>query len=209
MKDFDYDVKQKKALVPSARKRVNGSKSKRCTLPSDNLTSAQKKKLNGPVCTYSMNRPMDWRQFKDMPEDLQEEYVRTLRERYTVSQAELARMFGVTQRAVANHVGRRGYGSLFAHGRMSAAERIAWHTFCTSGAATEDILPEENPAEPEEIVVASAEAADWLDDVFQSGTIHLSGDGDRIGDAIARMLSGRKAEVTISFSFTHEKEEIE
>lgn len=47
MNDFDYDIVQKKRLVASARKQKCGSKSKKCSLPSDNLTAAQLKAKNG------------------------------------------------------------------------------------------------------------------------------------------------------------------
>lgn len=205
MNDFDYDVKQKKALIPSARKRVNGSKSKRCTLPSDHLTPAQRKKLNGPVCTYSLNQPMKWQQFKDMPEDLQEEYIRNLRERYTVSQTELGRMFGVSTRTVVKHIAKRGYSNLFTSKRMNSDERFAWRQFCTGVAGTEDTQPEELTAEPEQEEVP---VVGYLDAVLQSGALQLQGDGECISAAIAQLLAGREAEVSIAFRFTNKKEEI-
>lgn len=41
---FRRDSADKKATARSANKRVSGAKSKKCTLPSDYLTAAQKKK---------------------------------------------------------------------------------------------------------------------------------------------------------------------
>lgn len=38
MTDFDYDVKQRRELARAAKYRKRGSKSKKCTLPSDYLT---------------------------------------------------------------------------------------------------------------------------------------------------------------------------
>ena len=52
MNDFDFDVLQKKRIARGAYHRKNGSKSKRCTLPSDYLTAAEKRKLNGEVMDY-------------------------------------------------------------------------------------------------------------------------------------------------------------
>lgn len=40
---LEKDVKERKALTYGSHHRVNGSRSKRCTLPSDHLTAAQKK----------------------------------------------------------------------------------------------------------------------------------------------------------------------
>lgn len=58
MNDFEKEVREKKSIASGARHRVNGSKSKRCTLPSDYLTPAQRKKLNGEVYTVNLNKPI-------------------------------------------------------------------------------------------------------------------------------------------------------
>ena len=70
MNDFDYDVLQKKRTAAGARHMKRGSRSKRCSLPSDNLTPAQLKRRNGPVSTYKLDAPMRWDDFKAMPVDL-------------------------------------------------------------------------------------------------------------------------------------------
>ena len=43
---FQQDVKERKKMKTGAMHRKCGSKSKKCTLPSDYLTPSQKKKLN-------------------------------------------------------------------------------------------------------------------------------------------------------------------
>ena len=48
MHDFDYDAMQKKRIARGASHMKRGSKSKKCTLPSDYLTAAQKRRLNAP-----------------------------------------------------------------------------------------------------------------------------------------------------------------
>ena len=96
MNDFDYDVRQKKQLVASARHRVNGSKSRRCSLPSDNLTPRQLAKLSGPCVSVKMNAPTTWKEFKPIPDNLKREYLVGLRDRYGVSQTEIAKMLGVS-----------------------------------------------------------------------------------------------------------------
>ena len=75
MHDFDYDAMQKKRIARGASHMKCGSKSKKCTLPSDYLTAAQKRRLNGPVSTYKLDEPMNWESFKAMPEDLQKKYI--------------------------------------------------------------------------------------------------------------------------------------
>ena len=53
---FVQDSKEKKAIGRGARHRVRGSKSKRCSLPSDGMTHAQWKRSNGPVITYNLTK---------------------------------------------------------------------------------------------------------------------------------------------------------
>lgn len=72
------------------------AKKKRCTTPSDNLTAAQRRKLNGPVTTVKMNEPMTWDEFKNLPPDLRKEYLEGIMKTYRVSQALIAEMFGIS-----------------------------------------------------------------------------------------------------------------
>lgn len=53
-------------------------------LPSDGLTEAQKRRMNGPMHEYKMNEPMSVHEFKRMPDDLKVEYVRGLNSRFGV-----------------------------------------------------------------------------------------------------------------------------
>lgn len=78
MNDFDFDVMRKKSLVASARKRVNGSKSKKCTLPYEYLTPAQRRELNGKVETMNVNLPITWGELKALPPHMAKEYIETL-----------------------------------------------------------------------------------------------------------------------------------
>ena len=93
MNDFDYDVRQKKDIARSAAHRVCGSKSRKCSLPSDGLSKAQIESMHGDVQSYNLSRPMDWRTFRGMPEDLQKEYIRKLQEDFRVTDGMLGEMF--------------------------------------------------------------------------------------------------------------------
>ena len=85
MNDFDFDVLQKKRIARGAIHKRNGSKSRRCSLPSDNMTAAEWKRRNGEVKTYALNVPMSWPDFKSMPYDLQQQYIDNLQNRFNVS----------------------------------------------------------------------------------------------------------------------------
>lgn len=85
MNTFYETVNERKALNASARRRVNGSHSKKCSLPSDNLTAAQRKKLDGPCVSYSLRKPISWADFRDMPLDLQNRYLEWLQNEFRAS----------------------------------------------------------------------------------------------------------------------------
>jgi len=82
MNDFDYEVKQRKALARNAIHRKGGSKSKKCSLPSDHMTKAEWKKRNGEVMSYNLDRPIKYSEWRLMPDDLQREYWTKLREKF-------------------------------------------------------------------------------------------------------------------------------
>ena len=132
MNDFDWDVLQKKRIARGAIHMKNGSKSRKCSLPSDNLTPAQLKRRNGPVAVYKLDAPMTWEQFKEMPKDLKVKYINNMRELYGATDQMLADMFGIHFSYV--NIVRRELGI---EGRASAvtkAERerrlAMWEAFC-------------------------------------------------------------------------------
>lgn len=77
MNDFDYDCMQKKRIAMGAFAHINRRRGG-CSLPSDALTEKQRKEKNGEVKSYNITRPMPWREFKAMPEDLKREFFRNM-----------------------------------------------------------------------------------------------------------------------------------
>ena len=106
MNDFDYENLQKKRIAQSAYHRVG--QTKKCTLPSDNLTAAQKKALNGQVQSYKLDEPMDYKSFRKMPDDLQKKYIGNLQNLYQASDTMIAQLFGVSDSM--GYVIRKGLG---------------------------------------------------------------------------------------------------
>ena len=133
MHDFDYDAMQKKRIARSAAHMKRGSKSKKCTLPSDYLTAAQKRRLNGPVSTYKLDEPMNWESFKAMPEDLQKKYILNLQETYQANNDMLGKMFGVTGVSVCKMRHALGIGAM-GQSKMTrdevAVRDAKWDAFC-------------------------------------------------------------------------------
>ena len=133
MHDFDYDAMQKKRIARGASHMKRGSKSKKCTLPSDYLTDAQKRRLNGPVSTYKLDERMSWESFKAMPEDLQKKYILNLQETYQANNGMLGKMFGVTGVSVCKMRHALGIGAM-GQSKMTrdevAVRDAKWDAFC-------------------------------------------------------------------------------
>lgn len=129
MNGFDYDAMQKKRIAAGDRHRKRPGR--KCSLPSDNLTEAQIRRMNGPVRTYQMDRPMSWREFKEMPEDLRKQYLVHLREAYTATNELLADMFQVSLGTIQREQTRLGITATHPHlDRGSALERTRrWNAF--------------------------------------------------------------------------------
>jgi len=127
--DFDFDAMQKKRIARGAANRKRGSKSKKCALPSDNLTTGQWKRRNGKVMSYQLNKPMAWADFKAMPLDIQSEYLSNLIHKYGANSKSLGDMFGVTAQGVRDYVKRNNLGITFEFSKMSEAERDIWEAF--------------------------------------------------------------------------------
>lgn len=128
MNDFDFDVMQKKRIANNAARMKRGSKSKKCSLPSDHLTPAQWKRRNGPVSTYSLNQPMDWETFKSLPTDIQQSYIDILQSRFNVPTATISKeLFGKTGPAMKALIEKNGLKYIQMKGKnMSSEERAAW-----------------------------------------------------------------------------------
>lgn len=150
MNDFDYDVMSKKRIASGDRYRKLGSKSRKCSLPSDNLTEAQLRKLNGPILCYNLSRPMTYGAFKAMPEDLQREYLKTLHKDYGATYQMIAGMFGCS--AVTVQDARTALGLPWVSRRglpkdVAAARDRKWEAFLNGEASEEDTPEEDTPEE--------------------------------------------------------------
>lgn len=83
MTDAEYVFKrtnsERKTMANGARHKKCGSKSKKCTMPSEYLTKKQKKGLNGPVMNYKI-KGLTYEEFKKYPADIQIDILKTFAE---------------------------------------------------------------------------------------------------------------------------------
>lgn len=102
MTDLQYvyqsDIREKKSTGLGIFHKKNGSKSKKCTLPSDYLTRKEKMAMSGECKTYDMRKFYTYEEFKQFPDDIQLQYLNSLINRYDVTIAAIAdELFHITQ----------------------------------------------------------------------------------------------------------------
>lgn len=94
MNDFDYDAMQKKNIARSAYHKKGRKRG--CTMPSDYMTDAQKKKMNGECITFNIHEPHTWVEFKSASRQIKVEYINWLAREYNTTLQMLGDMFGVS-----------------------------------------------------------------------------------------------------------------
>ena len=90
------DIKEKKTTARSAFARKGGARSKKCTLPSDYLTAAEKRRRNSPVSTVKLNQPITYAELKELSPSLRVLYLDHLIHEYRARQTDIAAMLGIT-----------------------------------------------------------------------------------------------------------------
>ena len=66
--------------------------------------------MNGECKSYRLNEPMSWDEFKSMPDDLKITYIKLLRQKFNVSDSQIANMLGHNIRSFSTEINRLGIG---------------------------------------------------------------------------------------------------
>ena len=203
MKEFYDDVRDRKALVPGSRHRVCGAKSRKCTLPSDNLTAAQKRKLNGPCETYAINKPCSYEAFKAMPHDIAQAWLDCVQDRFMVSPACIAKTLWpdqVNPVSFGNYLRVHGF-SIKKYGRYSSKTLAAIQAWVTGDAKEEPVpIVEETDQEPlmEPVFVEEPEQKPAALVVSERISMELVGPWEAIRAELERRFAGQRVALTVN-----------
>lgn len=137
MNDFDYDCLQKKRIAHQAKYRKRGSKSKRCSMSTDYMTTKQWKERNGKVVSVNFDKPTSWANFKELSRGAQEEYLHYLATVYGANATNLAEMFDTSVTTIRRYIQANELNIKFHVGHsMNAEQKAAWESFLNSGEGT-------------------------------------------------------------------------
>lgn len=194
MHDFDYDVLEKKRIARSARNRINGSRSTYVSLPSDHLTAAEKKNLNGECKVYSLDRVIPWHEFKRLPMDIQKKYLEFLRDKFDISSGYVGEMFGIRPSSFTNWLAEHEMKGLFPKNvnRQNGDVFRAWW----QGPSEEQPVVEEKPVKKPE---PRKPEMPYFPETLQVGQFTMKGTGTEISQTLFGIFRDKKIEVFLKF----------
>lgn len=130
MREYYQTIRERKDLANQSKHVKNGSKSKKCSLPTDYMTQKQIEERNGPVMTYSLGKPMSWEDFKKLPPEIQREYLVGITEKYGAPASKVGQMFGISLTTMNRLTSKPELGFKFKAGkRQTTEQQLAWEAF--------------------------------------------------------------------------------
>lgn len=196
MTEFDYDCYRKKNVAHSAARRKGGSKSKKCSLPSDRMTQKQWNERCGQVMSYSIGKPMTWAEFSKLPKDLKEEYMNNLIEKYNANARTMAEVFGVSVATVFRVVKNDNLNVTFLKGKHPAGEKYeAFRRFMDGDAGVEEDIVIDDAESFKEVTEETNSTGEAQKTRLDSFTMNFSGEinVDMVSNSLRYILSGAKS----------------
>lgn len=210
MTDFEYDCYRKKSIAHSAMKRKCGSKSKKCSLPSDRISTKQWNERCGDIVSYQLGKPMTWKEFGKLPKDIKEEYLNNLISKYSANARNMADMFDVSVATIFRVVKNEGLNVRFQKGRHPTGfEAEQFKKFLTGNlddvyeqltVQNENTAELCNEAEKDQQSIEGVEK-EQTGTRLDSFTMNFSGeiDVDMVANSLRYILGkGRKAKILLS-----------
>lgn len=200
---YTQDQRDRKRTASGARAKVSGSRSKRCTLPSDNLTAAQKRKLNGQPESVNLNRPMTYLELKQLTPTLQFLYLGHLVTVHMARRVDLLAMLGIATATLFN-LEKKLPGKM-EYKRRSKSPASEWMAFLANAQPAQEATqaPEAEtqapaPAEPEDATQAATEPIPAI----LAGSITVRCTASEIKAALLRLIDDPEQEYTFTVNFT-------
>lgn len=200
MKDEEYVLRQENrdraVTARSARnKRTHCGRRGRVKLPSDYMTKKELQKMNGEVKTYRLNEPMKWVEFKAMPDEHKETYIKLLRSKWNVPDKYIAHMMQINQMYISKELQRLGLNTGSRSGRIKWDKEafLAW----VHGIPTEAI--EETVDEPVDVAEEVVETKGAAPLIPVMGDVQYEGRIEDILLSLGALLKGAKVSLYVKW----------
>lgn len=123
---FRQEIHEKESAGRGAFHKKCGSKSKKCTLPSDRMTRKEREAMNSEVVSWSMSAFYDYATFKSMPPDIQIEYLQGITDKWHVGCSAISEILFKNQKtSLDSYLRYRGLdGKIVWNGYSGAKARV-------------------------------------------------------------------------------------
>lgn len=213
---YQKDIQEKKSIGKGIYHK-KGSKSKKCNFPSDYMTKKEKEKMNSALYTWDLNKFYTYAEFKDMPDDIQLEYLNKLIDTYGITSSNIAKeLFNMSVNGFWQYCKKHGYSNRIHqnHDRRSLKKNVdkfqtailqAMDGGNTSEAEVVPTPEKEDTAatlttlEPKEEKVSLPSTGIWFGDL-KSTTITMRGFDYATIEFLANRYSGQEIEVKIEIT---------
>lgn len=93
---IEDSIDKKRTAASAFKQRTHCGKGGSVKFPSDFMSKKELNAMNGDVKSYRLNAPLSWDEFKELPNDLKVDYIRSLRSKFNVPDNAIAEMFDVS-----------------------------------------------------------------------------------------------------------------
>lgn len=213
---YQKDIQEKKSIGKGIYHK-KGSKSKKCNFPSDYMTKKEKEKMNSALYTWDLNKFYTYAEFKDMPNDIQLEYLNKLIDTYGITSSNIAKeLFNMSVNGFWMYCKHHGYSNRIHqnHDRKNLKKNVdkfqtailqAMDGGNTSEAEvvpapeSEDTTVTLTTLEPKEEKVSLPNTGIWFGDL-KSTTITMRGFDYSTLEFLANRYAGQEIEVKIEIT---------
>lgn len=190
MNDFDFDVKEKKKIARSASKRVG--RTRKVTLPSDSLSIAEIKKLEGEVKVYKIGQPITLEELRSYPREMQIKYLEWIRDNLGATTGMLSEMFGISANYSCTALRRMNLIGILPKGNSESNHKkfkkwLKSFNEPVKKEKTEEPKPQREVVEP------------MFFDVISSCDMTLKGSAVKVGQMIFKLFHDQNIVVTVKF----------
>ncbi len=206
MRDEEYVFRQEsreKAITARSahNRRSHCGRGGRVKLPSDYMTKKELNAMNGEVKTYRLNEPMKWHEFKAMPDEHKETYIKLLRNKWNVSDNYIAQMMQICPYSLCKELQRLGLNNGKRSGRTKWDKEgfLAWAYGVPQDQTPAEEAVEEVVEEVEEVIETAVEEVveTPVCCLPKNGEMRFEGNADEILNTLYAILRGARVNLNV------------
>lgn len=192
---FEQTARERKRNARGSFAKKGGSRSKRCSLPSDYLTAKERKELNGMVETINTMKVLSYDEWEKLSISMKKAYIEALYTLHNARIKDIAQMFGKRVNNLARTFEAYGIDVKTLSRKSKAYKKntpsAEWESFLANSAAVSVNEPEVGSQPAEEENVAPAASDDVKHDDSEPASLKpirldvVSGSINYIGDPYA------------------------